>query len=63
MHVQQRAAARARGVVPTVLELPRIGLDVDAPEDLRLLLAYGTDTRAGRLLRERGMAARLGATD
>jgi len=56
-------AARARGLVPTVLELPGIGLDVDAPEDLRLLLAYGTATRAGRLLRDRGMAARLGAAD
>ena len=54
-------AARARGLVPTVLELPGIGLDVDAPEDLRLLLARGPHTRAGRLLRARGIAARLSA--
>lgn len=56
-------AARARGLVPTVLELPGIGLDVDAPEDLRLLLARGARTRAGRLLRDRGIAARLAAAD
>ena len=55
-------AARARGLVPTVLELPGIGLDVDAPEDLRLLLAHGPRTRAGRLLHARGIAARLAAT-
>lgn len=54
-------AARARGLVPTVLELPGIGLDVDAPEDLRLLLARGPRTRAGRLLQSRGIAARLTA--
>lgn len=54
-------AARALGLVPTVLELPGIGLDVDAPEDLRLLVTRGARTRAGRLLRDRGIAARLTA--
>ena len=54
-------SARARGLVPTVLELPGIGLDVDAPDDLRLLLVRGPRTRAGRLLRARGIAARLAA--
>jgi 2-phospho-L-lactate/phosphoenolpyruvate guanylyltransferase len=54
-------AARARGLVPMILELPGIGLDVDAPEDLRLLLARGPRTRAGRLLHARGIAARLTA--
>jgi 2-phospho-L-lactate guanylyltransferase len=52
-------AARARGLVPSVLALPGIGLDVDAPEDLRLLLARGPRTRSGRLLHARGIAARL----
>ena len=54
-------SARARGLVPAVLELPGIGLDVDAPEDLRLLLGRGSHTRAGRLLLARGIAARLTA--
>ena len=54
-------SARARGLVPIVLDLPGIGLDVDAPEDLRLLLARGAHTRAGRLLLARGIATRLAA--
>ena len=45
------AAARAAGLVPRVLELPGIGLDVDAPDDLPVLLERGPDTRSARLLR------------
>src|SRR4030095_5659461 len=41
-------SARARGLVPIVLDLPGIGLDVDAPEDLRLLLARRAHTRGAR---------------
>jgi 2-phospho-L-lactate guanylyltransferase len=52
-------AARARGLTPRVVELPGLGLDVDAPEDLRRLLEHGGDTRAARLCRARGFAARL----
>jgi 2-phospho-L-lactate guanylyltransferase len=52
-------AARARGLDPRVLELPGLGLDVDAPEDLRLLLDRGAGTRAGRLCVARGFSARL----
>lgn len=43
-------AARERGLSPAVLRLPGIGLDVDAPEDLRLLLTHGATTRAAALV-------------
>lgn len=45
------AAARAAGLVPRVLQLPGIGLDVDTPDDLALLLERGPATRSARLLR------------
>jgi 2-phospho-L-lactate guanylyltransferase len=45
------AAARAAGLDPRVLHLPGIGLDVDAPDDLPVLLERGAGTRSGRLLR------------
>jgi coenzyme F420-0:L-glutamate ligase/coenzyme F420-1:gamma-L-glutamate ligase len=48
------AAARARGIEPTVLELPGAGLDIDGPEDLAVLRARGATTRAGRALAEIG---------
>ena len=51
-------AARARGLAPRVLPLPGIGLDVDAPEDLGMLLAHGASTRAGRLALALGLATR-----
>jgi len=54
-------AARARGLAPRVLTLAGVGLDIDDPEDLRLLLAHGGSTRAGRLCRARGLAERLTA--
>jgi 2-phospho-L-lactate guanylyltransferase len=43
--------ARAAGLTPQVVELPGIGLDVDAPDDLRALLQRGPATRSARLLR------------
>jgi 2-phospho-L-lactate guanylyltransferase len=43
--------ARAAGLAPRVLELPGIGLDVDAPDDLPVLLSNGPATRSARLLR------------
>lgn len=43
--------ARAAGLTPKVLELPGIGLDVDAPADLPVLLERGPSTRSARLLR------------
>ncbi|MFI5325377.1 MAG: 2-phospho-L-lactate guanylyltransferase [Candidatus Rokuibacteriota bacterium] len=43
--------ARAAGLTPYVLELPGVGLDVDAPDDLPVLLERGPATRSARLLR------------
>jgi 2-phospho-L-lactate guanylyltransferase len=43
--------ARAAGLAPRVLTLPGIGLDVDTPEDLPVLLERGPATRTARLLR------------
>ena len=53
-------AARARGLTPRILRLPGIGLDIDAPDDLALLLARGAGTRSAALLRRLGVPARLG---
>src|SRR5262249_26877183 len=44
------AAARARGLKPRVLRLPRIALDIDTPDDLALLRAAPARTRAQALL-------------
>ena len=52
-------AARQRGVSPVVLGLPGLGLDIDAPEDLALLLERGATTRSAMILREWGVPARL----
>ena len=52
-------AARQRGISPVALSLPGLGLDIDAPEDLALLLERGAATRSATLLREWGVPARL----
>jgi 2-phospho-L-lactate guanylyltransferase len=52
-------AARQRGLAPVVLELTGLGLDIDAPEDLALLLERGRQTRSAALLREWNLADRL----
>ena len=44
------AAARACGIEPKVMALPRIALDIDTPDDLALLLAAASRTRARELL-------------
>ena len=51
-------AARARGLAPVVLDLPRLGLDVDTGEDLRALLAEGPHTESGRLVAGWSLAER-----
>jgi 2-phospho-L-lactate guanylyltransferase len=57
------AAARGAGLSPRVVRLAGIGLDVDAPDDLPVLLERGAATRSGRLLRRLPAAARFaGAT-
>ena len=43
-------AARARGIEPVVMRLPRIALDIDTPEDLALVRAAPARTRARMLL-------------
>ena len=53
------AAARARGFSPRILRLPGLGLDVDAPDDLRPLLAEGGATETARLVSRWPIAARL----
>jgi 2-phospho-L-lactate guanylyltransferase len=53
--------ARQRGLSPIVLKLPGLGLDIDAPEDLALLLERGPETRSAALLREWGLSAGLTA--
>ncbi|HUB96839.1 MAG TPA: 2-phospho-L-lactate guanylyltransferase [Stellaceae bacterium] len=44
------AAARAGGIEPVVLDLPRIALDIDTGADLDLFLAQRSDTRAQAVL-------------
>ena len=51
--------ARERGLVAHVLRLPGLGLDIDGPEDLPLLLARGAATESARLLASFGVAERL----
>jgi 2-phospho-L-lactate guanylyltransferase len=52
-------AARAAGLKPVVLRLPGIGLDIDEPEDLTLLLRRGPSTRSATLLRRLAVPIRL----
>ena len=52
-------AARSAGLNPVVVRLPGIGLDIDAPEDLRLLLERGATTRSARLLVNLAVPGRL----
>jgi 2-phospho-L-lactate guanylyltransferase len=44
------AAAKACGIEPVVVHLPRIALDIDAPDDLARLLAMHAHTRTHALL-------------
>ncbi len=52
-------AARAAALRPLVLRLPGIGLDIDTPDDLGLLLERGPSTRSARLLVSLDVPARL----
>jgi 2-phospho-L-lactate guanylyltransferase (CobY/MobA/RfbA family) len=52
-------AARAAGLRPLVRRLPGLGLDIDAPEDLVLLLERGPSTRSAGLLVSLDVPARL----
>ncbi len=44
------AAARASGIEPVSLALPRLGLDIDGPDDLAAFLKIPSQTRARALL-------------
>jgi len=55
------AAARAHGIEPTVIHLPRIALDIDTPDDLARFLAVPSHTRTRALLDQRSVRAN-GAT-
>jgi 2-phospho-L-lactate guanylyltransferase len=48
-------AARERGVEPTVLRQPGLGLDIDGPDDLPALVTEGGHTRSGRLVKTWGL--------
>ncbi len=52
-------AARAAGLKPVVLRMPGLGLDIDEPEDLTLLLGRGPSTRSAALLRRLAVPIRL----
>jgi 2-phospho-L-lactate guanylyltransferase len=52
-------AAKAAGLRPLVRKLPGLGLDIDAPEDLALLLERGSSTRSAALLASLDIPARL----
>lgn len=51
------AAARARGIAPVALALPRVALDIDEGRDLAAFLAQPSRTRARAVLDRRGIAA------
>ena len=51
--------ARARGLVPRLLELPGLALDVDDADDLAALVAEGRATRSARLVATWNVPARL----
>lgn len=52
-------AARCQGITPRVLHLPGLGLDIDTPADLEVLLDRPGDTRTRAYLAESGIRTRL----
>ncbi|MGA7695925.1 MAG: 2-phospho-L-lactate guanylyltransferase [Candidatus Sulfotelmatobacter sp.] len=55
------ASAQATGKPCVVLQLPRVALDVDNPEDLQQLLAHPGETRTQSLLRQWALDKRFPA--
>jgi 2-phospho-L-lactate guanylyltransferase len=51
--------ALERGITPRILRLPRLGLDIDRPEDLAAFLAHRSETRSHAFLAQRGVIERL----
>ena len=52
-------AARAVGIVPTLIHASRLGLDLDTPKDLEIFLSSPSDTKTFRYLAESGVRDRL----
>jgi 2-phospho-L-lactate guanylyltransferase len=50
------AAARARGIEPVIVSLPRIALDIDNPDDLAAFLKAPGETKAHAMLRRHGVS-------
>jgi 2-phospho-L-lactate guanylyltransferase len=46
-----RYEALCRGIAPGMLDLPRVSLDLDNPDDLQRFLALGVTTRTSGLLK------------
>jgi 2-phospho-L-lactate guanylyltransferase len=57
------AAARARGIEPVSLALPRLGLDIDEPADLAAFLQIPSQTRARALLERDAAALQLSSSE
>jgi len=52
-------AAHRAGIQPTICTLPGLGLDIDTPDDLAVLLARQEDTLSHAFLDDSGIAGRL----
>lgn len=57
------AAARAVGIAPMILQLPRLGLDIDGPDDLNAFLKIPSATRARALLDRHGIVCSVMETE
>lgn len=53
------ASARKIGIEPRIIDLPGIGLDIDTPDDLWMLIERGGETHTHAYLESSGIAARL----
>jgi 2-phospho-L-lactate guanylyltransferase (CobY/MobA/RfbA family) len=56
------ASARKIGIEPRIIDLPGIGLDIDTPDDLWMLIERGGETHTHAYLEKSGIAARLRAS-
>ncbi len=56
---RHRAAAKACGIEPQILELPRMARDIDRPDDLAAMIAQPSLTQTYAYLETSGIARRL----
>ncbi len=59
---RHQLAARERGIEAQVLQLARVGHDIDRPEDLAYFMQYPSATRSYACLRAKGIMERLPVT-